>query len=168
MAELDDDDTLATEELAMSTQPKDAIAMLIADHKKVKSLFEEFAALGDRAKVSKKKLADQICHELTVHTQLEEELFYPTVRPPIKDGDLMDEALVEHACAKGLIAEIMAMQPGDDLYDAKMTVLSEQIDHHVREEEDDMFEKARKTKVDLVKLGEQMAELKMQIEAVAV
>lgn len=152
----------------MSTQPKDAIAMLIDDHKKVKSLFEEFAALGDRAKVSKKKLADQICHELTVHTQLEEEIFYPTVRPPVKDGDLMDEALVEHACAKGLIAEIMAMQPGDDLYDAKMTVLSEQIDHHVREEEDDMFPKVRKTKVDLVRLGEQMAELKLQIEAVAV
>lgn len=152
----------------MSSQPKDAIAMLIADHKKVKSLFEEFAALGDRAKVSKKKLADQICHELTVHTQLEEEIFYPTVRPPIKDGDLMDEALVEHACAKDLIAEIMAMQPGDDLYDAKMTVLSEQIEHHVREEENDMFPKVRKTKVDLVKLGEQMAELKLQIEAVSV
>lgn len=151
----------------MSTQPKDAIAMLIADHEKVKSLFEEFAALGDRAKVSKKKIADQICHELTVHAQLEEEIFYPTVRPPIKDGDLMDEALVEHACAKDLIAEIMAMQPGDDLYDAKVTVLSEQIKHHVREEENDMFPKVRNTKVDLVKLGEQMAELKLQIEAVA-
>jgi hemerythrin superfamily protein len=151
----------------MKSTPDDAIAMLIADHKKVKSLFEQYEALGDRSKANKKKIAAQICLELTVHTHIEEEIFYPAVRGPIKDNDLMDEALVEHAGAKDLIAQISEMDPGDDLYDAKIKVLSEQIEHHVGEEEDEMFPKARKANVDLVALGQQMAARKDELMATA-
>jgi hemerythrin superfamily protein len=145
----------------------DAIELLKEDHKKVKDLFEKFEALSDRSKVNKKKIADQICLELTVHAQIEEEIFYPAVRDPIKDDDLMDEAVVEHASAKDLIAQISEMDPGDDLYDAKVKVLSEQIEHHVKEEEDEMFPKVRKTKLDLVALGEQMAARKEELMAAA-
>jgi hemerythrin superfamily protein len=152
----------------MKTPTNDAIAMLVADHKKVKDLFEEFESLSDRSKKTKKKIADQICHELTIHTQLEEQIFYPTVRDPIKDGDLMDEALVEHASAKELIAQILVMDPDDDLYDAKVKVLSEQVDHHVEEEEEEMFSKVRKTKIDLVALAEEMRALKEKLAGATV
>ena len=142
-----------------------AISLLMKDHKNVKALFAQYEGLSDRSFATKKKLADQICHELTVHTQVEEEIFYPAVRRPIHDGDLMDEAVVEHASAKELIAQILAMDPSEDLYDAKVTVLSEQIEHHVKEEEGDMFPKVRKTSVDLDALGEQMAARKEQLAA---
>ena len=157
----------------MKAQPNDAIAMLEADHAKVKSLFEQFEALSDRSKVSKKKIADQICMELTIHTEVEEQVFYPAVRKPVSDEDLMDEAVVEHASAKELIAQIMEMDPDDDLYDAKVKVLSEQIEHHVGEEEDDMFLKVRKGKVDLVDLvdlvalGAEMEAFKAQLAPAA-
>ena len=151
----------------MKTEKNDAIALLIEDHKKVKELFEKFDKLSDRSKVNKKKIADEICLELTVHAQVEEEIFYPAVRKPIKDEDLMDEAVVEHASAKELIAQISEMDPGDDLYDAKVKVLSEQIEHHVEEEEGEMFPKVRKAKVDLVALGEEMAARKEELMASA-
>ncbi|WP_312438803.1 hemerythrin domain-containing protein [Janthinobacterium sp.] len=144
-----------------------AISLLMKDHKTVKALFEQYEGLSDRSFATKKKLADQICHELTVHTQIEEEIFYPAVRRPIHDGDLMDEAVVEHASAKELIAQILAMDPTEDLYDAKVTVLSEQIEHHVKEEESDMFPKVRKTAVDLDALGDEMAARKEQLMATA-
>lgn len=144
-----------------------AINLLMQDHKAVKALFAQYEGLSDRSFATKKKLADQICQELTVHTQLEEEIFYPAVRRPIRDGDLMDEALVEHASAKELIAQIAAMDPADDLYDAKVKVLSEQIDHHVQEEEGDMFPKVRDTAVDLDALGKEMAARKEQLTGVA-
>jgi hemerythrin superfamily protein len=151
----------------MASTKNDAIALLTADHKKVKDLFEQFEGLSDRSKVNKKKIADQICMELTVHAQVEEEIFYPAVRKPIKDDDLMDEAVVEHASAKELIAQISEMDPGDDLYDAKVKVLSEQIDHHVEEEEGEMFPKVRKSGVDLDALGQQMAARKEELMAAA-
>lgn len=147
----------------MSTQPEDAIAMLVADHKKVKALFEQFEKLSDRSAASKKKVAAQICAELIIHAEIEERVFYPAVRKPIKDGDLMDEALVEHASAKDLIAQIKEMDPGDDLYDAKVKVLSEQIEHHVKEEEGEMFPKVRKSGVDLAALAEQMTALRSEL-----
>ncbi|HEY0490052.1 MAG TPA: hemerythrin domain-containing protein [Telluria sp.] len=149
----------------MKSAKTDAIELLKADHEKVKDLFEKFEALSDRSKVNKKKIADQICLELTVHAQVEEEIFYPAIRDPIKDDDLMDEAVVEHASAKDLIAQISEMDPGDDLYDAKVKVLSEQIEHHVEEEEGEMFPKVRKTKVDLEALGQQMAARKEELMA---
>lgn len=143
-----------------------AINLLMKDHKAVKALFAQYEGLSDRSFATKKKLADQICQELTVHTQLEEEIFYPAVRRPIHDGDLMDEALVEHASAKELIAQIEAMDPSDDLYDAKVKVLSEQIEHHVGEEEGDMFPKVRQAGVDLEALGREMAARKEQLTGV--
>ena len=149
----------------MKSANNDAIELLKADHEKVKDLFEKFEALSDRSKVNKKKIADQICLELTVHTQVEEEIFYPAIRGPLKDDDMMDEALVEHASAKDLIAQISEMDPGDELYDAKVKVLSEQIEHHVEEEEGEMFPKVRKAKVDLAALGEQMAARKEELMA---
>ncbi len=149
----------------MKTPTNDAIAILVDDHKKVKALFEQFETLSDRSKVSKKRVSDQICRELTTHTEIEEQLFYPAVRGPIKDEEMMNEAIVEHASAKDLITEISDMDPGDDLYDAKIKVLFEQIEHHVEEEEKEMFPEVRKSKVDLVALGEQMGVLKQQLEA---
>lgn len=151
----------------MKAQPQDAIAMLEDDHAKVKSLFEQFEGLSDRSKASKKKIADQICMELSIHAEVEEQVFYPAVRGPVKDDDLMDEAVVEHASAKELIAQIMEMDPGEDLYDAKVKVLSEQIEHHVKEEEEEMFPKVRKGKVDLVALGAEMEAFKAKLAPAA-
>ncbi|WP_343732346.1 hemerythrin domain-containing protein [Duganella sp.] len=146
------------------SQPQDAIALLTEDHENVKAMFEQYEELGDRAHVSKHKLALQICEALTKHTMIEEEIFYPAVRQAIKEEDMMDEAIVEHASAKDLIAQIQSMEPTDDLFDAKVKVLSEMIDHHVEEEETEMFPKARKAKLDLEELGETMAARKEQIQ----
>jgi hemerythrin superfamily protein len=137
---------------------EDAITLLTADHKEVKQLFKEFEALKEKGSNEEKTaVVEQICNALTVHAQIEEEIFYPAVRKAIEDGDLMDEALVEHAGAKELIAQLQDMDPEDDLYDAKVTVLGEQIDHHVKEEEGDMFPKAKKAKVDTGQLGARLA-----------
>jgi hemerythrin superfamily protein len=142
-------------------QAQDAIAMLTADHKKVKNLFADFDKLKDAGSdEDKASIVDQICNELKIHTELEEEIFYPAVRKAINDGDLMDEALVEHAGAKDLIAQLEDASPEDDLYDAKVTVLGEQINHHVKEEEGDMFPKAKKAKVDTEALGATMLKRK--------
>ena len=145
-------------------QAQDAIAMLTADHKKVKRLFSDFDKLKDAGSdEDKASIVDQICNELKIHTELEEEIFYPAVRKAIDDGDLMDEALVEHAGAKDLIAQLEDASPEDDLYDAKVTVLGEQIDHHVKEEEGDMFPKAKKAKVDTEALGATMLKRKIAL-----
>jgi len=145
-------------------QAQDAIAMLTADHKKVKRLFSDFDKLKDAGSdEDKASIVDQICNELKIHTELEEEIFYPAVRKAIDDGDLMDEALVEHAGAKDLIAQLEDASPEDDLYDAKVTVLGEQIDHHVKEEEGDMFPKAKKAKVDTEALGATMLKRKITL-----
>ena len=145
----------------------DAIALLTADHKTVKALFKQFEQLKehDDAGEQKARLVQQICNELTVHAQVEEELFYPAVRDAIDDDDLMDEADIEHASAKELIAQLEELAPGDDHYDARVTVLGEYIDHHVKEEEGEMFEKARKADVDTAALGEQIVERKEELKA---
>lgn len=139
----------------------DAIAMLRDDHKRVSDLFDRFEKA--RGGESKAKLAEQICSELEVHAQLEEELFYPPVREAIGDDSLMDEAEVEHQSCKALIEQIKAMSPGDDLFDAKVTVLGEFIKHHVKEEQNEMFPKVRKSDVDVAELGEQMRVRKEEI-----
>jgi hemerythrin-like domain-containing protein len=146
---------------------EDAVTLLTADHAKVKKLFKEFEDLKEEAGSAEDKsaLVTQICNELKVHTQIEEEIFYPAVRKAIDDGDLMDEALVEHAGAKELIAQLEDMSPDDELYDAKVTVLGEQIQHHVKEEEGEMFPKAKKAKVDGAALGVQMTERKAELMA---
>jgi Hemerythrin HHE cation binding domain len=152
----------------MSKKPTDAIELLDADHRAVKSLFDDFAQLS-RNKVGGSKrraLAEQICMELTIHMRLEEEIFYPPVREAIRDDDLLDEAEVEHAGAKELIAQILSMKAQDELYDAKVTVLGEYIAHHVQEEREEMFPKARKCGLDLALLGEKLRERKQELQAV--
>ena len=150
-----------------STKDVDAITLLTDDHKKVKKLFKDFEKLKEDDGTAKEKaaLVKEICTELSVHAKVEEEIFYPAVREAIEDEDLMDEADVEHAGAKDLIAQLQSMKPGDDHYDAKVTVLGEYIDHHVKEEQEDMFVKAKKAEVDTVELGEQIAARKEELLA---
>lgn len=149
---------------ASKTDKNDAIALLIADHKKVKKLFKEFDGLGDSDNERKLELVQEICMELTAHTIVEEEIFYPAARAALEDEDLLDEADIEHASAKALIAQLQAMKPGDDHYDAIVKVLDEQIEHHVEEEEGEMFPKVKKAKVDTAMLGEQMSARKEELE----
>jgi hypothetical protein len=153
-------------ETAMPTPPTlDAVALLKADHRKVEELFASFEAAKGAAK--KKAIAEQICLELTVHTKIEEDVFYPACEGAVEE-DLLKEAYVEHDAAKVLIAEIEAGGPGDDFYDAKVKVLSEMIEHHVQEEEkrvEGMFSQARKAGLDMDDLGERMAAEKQQLTA---
>src|SRR3984893_16567495 len=136
---------------------QDAIALLKADHRQVEEWFAQFEST--RSDGRKQKLALQCCQALKVHTQIEEEIFYPAFLEATEEEDIHHEAEVEHDGAKKLIAEIEASQPDDDYYDAKVKVLSEMIKHHVNEEEkrDGMFAKARKSDMDLKALGEQLA-----------
>lgn len=143
---------------------EDAIASLMADHKRVKALFKEFEDLKENGEDDDKaELVRQICGELTVHSTIEEEIFYPAVREKVDEDDMMDEALVEHTGAKDLIAQLEGMKPGDELYDAKVTVLGEQIEHHVKEEEGEMFPQAKRAKVDTAALGREMAERRVEL-----
>jgi hypothetical protein len=148
-----------------TTQKPDAIALLKADHRKVEELFAAFEkASGDGRK---QKLAEQICMELTVHTKIEEDVFYPACEGAVEQ-DLLDEAYVEHDGAKVLIAEIEAGGPDDQFYDAKVKVLSEMIEHHVEEEEkrvEGMFAQARKAGLDMDDLGQRMADEKQRLMA---
>ena len=139
----------------------DAIALLKADHRKVEGLFADYEKARNAER--KRSLAGQICLELTVHSKIEEDVFYPACRENAVDEDMMNEANVEHDSAKVLIAEIEKGGPDDDYYDAKVKVLSEMIKHHVKEEEKksgNMFAKARKAGVDLTALAEKMADEK--------
>ena len=147
---------------------KDACDLLDSDHKAVKKLFKEYETLASSrsksATAKKQQLAQQICQELTVHATIEEEIFYPAVRAAIKDTDLLDEAEIEHGTAKDLIAQIQAGDASDDKFDARVTVLGEYIDHHVKEERNEMFPKARAAKrLDLVALREQLEERKAEL-----
>lgn len=146
---------------------QDAIQLLRADHREVEELFEKFEkASGDD---KKEQIARQICTELKVHTMLEEEIFYPALRGKIDDDDL-DEAMVEHDGAKLLINEIEASGAKADFFEAKVKVLQEQVEHHIKEEEKEsgnLFTQARKTDVDLDALGEQMAARKAELMAQA-
>jgi len=138
----------------------DAISLLTQDHEAVKQLFSAFKALADReasADEEKSALAEQICMHLNVHAQVEEEIFYPAVREAIDDDALMDEAEVEHATAKDLIADISSMNPGDALFAATIAVLGEYVDHHVKQEQRGMFAKARRAGLDLAELGAEIA-----------
>ena len=155
---------------ASASRTPDALKLLMEDHKEVKSLFQAYDKLvkaeADAAK--KQAIAQQICTALTVHATVEEELLYPAAYDVLAEGDLVDEATVEHATAKDLIAQIEGMQPSDDLYDAKVKVLSEYIDHHVKEEEKEMFPKLRKTELDLKELGASIKSRKAELLAAPV
>ena len=146
---------------------KDATVLLHRDHAEVHRLFKQYEKLA-KAEANageRKELADKICLLVTVHAQIEEEIFYPAAREANVEEDLMDEADVEHASAKNLIAEIEGAEPDDDHYDAKLKVLGEYIDHHVEEEEGEMFPKCRKAKMDLAGLAAQLADRKAELMA---
>jgi hemerythrin superfamily protein len=141
----------------------DAIAMLREDHKRVDTLFKRFHRIKDEAQhTHKQALVDEICVELAIHTTLEEELLYPAARDALgeKGHELLDEAEVEHATAKDLIAQLEAASPGEELYDAKVAVLGEYVRHHVKEEHAEMFPRCRKSGIDLESLGAQMRQHK--------
>ena len=151
----------------MAEGKQDALKLLTEDHRKVEDLFEQFEKAGGDGR--KEKLARQICTELKVHAMIEEEIFYPALRGKIDDDDL-DEALVEHDGAKVLINDIEAGGSSDEFYEAKVKVLQEQIEHHVKEEErqhGNIFSQARQTDVDLEALGERMAARKQELMAQA-
>ena len=151
-----------------TTKMKDACDLLDADHKAVKKMFAEYEELTEakgNTRDKRRALAEQICNELMVHAQIEEEIFYPAIRKPVKDDMLMNEASVEHASAKDLIAQIQGMNVSDPMFDAKVKVLGEYIDHHVKEERTEMFPAARATKVDLVKLRDQLQMRKEELMA---
>ena len=149
----------------MARSAPDAIALLKADHRKVEELFEDFEKATGSAK--KAALVRKICTELTVHTMIEEDIFYPACRGKIEE-DTLDEAYVEHDGAKMLIAELIDSEPDDAFYDAKVKVLSEEIKHHVKEEEarsEGMFAQARDAGLDMDALGEAMRERKAELMA---
>ncbi|MFC4295336.1 hemerythrin domain-containing protein [Novosphingobium tardum] len=140
----------------------DAIALLKADHRKVEDLFAKFESATSG---KKQALAEQICNELKIHSTIEEEIFYPALQDKIED-DTLNEAYVEHDGAKVLINDIMSGGPDDDYYDAKVKVLSEEIKHHVAEEEarsEGMFAQAREAGVDLVALRDRMMARKQEL-----
>ncbi|MCG2593952.1 hemerythrin domain-containing protein [Ramlibacter sp. XY19] len=154
--------------MATSRGEKDACDLLDADHRNVKKMFKQYEELmGSRSRTASQKkldLAQQICQELTVHAQVEEEIFYPALRAALKDTDMLAEAEVEHQTAKDLIAQIEGMGEADEMFDAKVTVLGEYIDHHVKEERNEIFPKARASrKLDLVAMRDEIAARKEEL-----
>ena len=155
-----------TKPTGAKTTTGDAIKLLTADHKEVKALFKDYDKLveAEADDGEKQALAEQICTMLTAHATAEEELFYPAAREVLgEDEDLIDEADVEHTTAKDLIAQIEASTPDDPLYDAKVKVLGEYIDHHVKEEEGEIFPKAKKAGLDTEALGADIAARKEEL-----
>ena len=143
-----------------SSAGMDAITLLRTDHKNVQDMFDQFEKTrsGDR----KKALAEKICNELTVHAQIEEEIFYPAAREAIREKDLIAEATVEHQSAKDLIAQIEA-GGADEMWEAKVKVLGEYIKHHVKEEQNELFPQVKKSRLDTKALGEQLQARKMEL-----
>ncbi len=138
-----------------------ASALLHEDHVRVQEMFKEYR----KADASRKQeLARSICSELKVHTRIEEELFYPSLRDAAGDTAMLDEAEVEHASAKQLIKEIESMQPDDRLYDAKITVLGEYVNHHIREEEKEIFPQAKKSGIDNAEMADQLRQRKQELQ----
>jgi hemerythrin superfamily protein len=142
---------------------QDATALLKADHRRVSDLFAQYEKARSPAK--KKALVATICMELGIHAKAEEEIFYPAVKAALKDKEMVPEAIVEHASLKELIAQVEGKEPDGELFDAKIKVLSEYTKHHVKEEETEMFPKARKTTLDMKALGARIAARKDELKA---
>lgn len=153
--------TIAAKKNHKAAEPREATAMLRADHKLVSELFEEFESTRSSAK--KKALAAQICKELTIHAQIEEEIFYPAVKKALKDKELVPEAVVEHATLKNLIAEIEGVKADDEMWEAKVKVLGEYVKHHVKEEQNEMFPKAKSSNLDMAELCARMLQRKEEL-----
>jgi hemerythrin superfamily protein len=141
---------------------KDAIAILRADHTLVSGLFAEYEMT--RSVPKKKALVSQICTELSVHAQVEEEIFYPAVKAALRDKELVPEATVEHATLKELIGQVEGREPDGEMFDAKIKVMSEYVKHHVKEEQNEMFPKARATKLNMAELGARMLARKEELK----
>ena len=155
--------TTAKKDETKPEKTPEATALLRADHKLVAGLFEDFEKARSASK--KKELVAQICKELTVHTQIEEEIFYPAFQKALKDHELVPEGNVEHDSIKDLMAQVDGVEPGGDEYDAKVKVMGELVEHHVKEEHRDMFPKAKESKMDLDALGAQMHARKQELMA---
>lgn len=157
--------TVTSKSTKADAQPKarEATAILRADHKLVSGLFDEYEKATTKA--LKKKLVAQICTELSVHAQVEEEIFYPAVKKAMKDHELIPEATVEHATLKSLIAQVEGLEPDGEMFDAKIKVLCEYVQHHVKEEQGVMFPKAKSTKLDMMELGGQITARKQELLA---
>ena len=140
---------------ASPSKVQDAIALLRADHKLVSALFAEYEKTGSNSK--KRTLVSKICTELSLHAQVEEEIFYPAVKKALNDKEMVPEATVEHATLKALIGQVEGIEPDGEMFDAKIKVLSEYVKHHVKEEQNEMFPQVKLTKLDLVELGSRMA-----------
>lgn len=147
-----------------SAARKEVLDMLIEDHKSAKKLFREFEKLSDEDSEERESLVSLACAELKLHTQLEEECFYPALRGKLKEEDLLEEAEVEHASAKQLIEQLEGMDADDPKFTATFTVLGEYVKHHIKEEEKEMFEQVQRAKVDWPALLEQMTQRRMELE----
>ena len=153
--------------MASETKPQDGLQLLAADHREVEDLFAQFEKASGTS--AKEKLVRQICTELKVHTQIEEEIYYPAVRGKVEE-DALDEAYVEHDSAKLLVNELEAAEPDESFYDAKVKVLQELIEHHVKEEEkqrDNLFQQTRAADIDLEALGANLAARKAELMELA-
>ncbi len=158
--------TAAVSNKSKSAKPpkaQDATTLLRADHKLVSGLFAEYEKT--RSSIKKKQLVSKICTELSVHAQVEEEIFYPAVKLALKDRELIPEATVEHATLKDLIAQVEGMEPDGEKFDARIKVMCEYVEHHVKEEQNEMFPKARSTGLDMVELGARLSERKAELLA---
>ena len=151
-----EDDELAEE---------DALSLLSSDHAELRQMFEEYRQLVDDNAGDDRRgeLAGQICSALTVHAEIEEDIFYPALRERLEDELLLDQAEVEHASARDLIEQIESMEPDDALYDAKVLVLAEYVEHHAQEEENEIFPQAEKSGIDLDELGAEIAERRREL-----
>jgi hemerythrin superfamily protein len=146
-----------------SMQPDDGVSMLMRDHREVEDLFKAFkAAKEDTAK--KQEICRQIVQELKLHTQIEEEIFYPSSREFLKDDSIVNESVVEHQSVKQLMAELEGMDPADPYFDARMKVMREMVNHHVEEEETNLFPKCRRSDMDLAEIGERMKARKAELK----
>lgn len=152
----------------LTNAQKGVLGMLIDDHRKVQKIFKAFESESDPRK--KQEMVQEACTDLTAHAEIEERHFYPFLRKtdPEKFGDLLDEAVVEHASAKDLIAQLAQMNPDDELYDARFTVLGEYTNHHITEEEDELFPQVAKGEYDLRELEAPMRETRDAVAARAV
>jgi hemerythrin superfamily protein len=149
---------------SFSAPSKDAVELLEEDHRKVEELFDEFDE-AEEDDERRGELAKQICRELTVHAEIEEEIFYPRALEATKDNELIDEAIVEHASVKHLIGEIEEMEPGDNLFDARIRVLEEMVKRHIQEEEEELFPELTSAGMDTAAVGQELARRKQELLA---
>ncbi|WP_345816558.1 hemerythrin domain-containing protein [Paraburkholderia sp. PREW-6R] len=146
---------------------QDALALLEADHRAVEKLFDAFKRAGDDDLEAKAALVQRACEQLTMHAIIEEELLYPAAQEALPDDDKLDvdEAYIEHYLVKTLIAKFETMKAGDKGFDATFKVMSEMVQHHVEEEEEELFPELRRTKCDLIALGKKIAARKQELQA---